>query len=38
VRRRSPCQEIVMSKDERAIRELVTTWMAATKAGDLPKY
>jgi uncharacterized protein (TIGR02246 family) len=26
-----------MSKDERTIRELVTTWMAATKAGDLPK-
>jgi uncharacterized protein (TIGR02246 family) len=26
-----------MSKDERAIRELVTTWMAASKAGDLTK-
>jgi uncharacterized protein (TIGR02246 family) len=26
-----------MSKDERAIRDLVDTWMAATSAGDLPK-
>src|SRR5262245_21907757 len=26
-----------MSDDERAIRELVTTWMAASKAGDLNK-
>ena len=26
-----------MSRDERAIRELVTTWMAASKAGDLTK-
>ena len=25
-----------MSDDERAIRELVDRWMAATKAGDLP--
>lgn len=26
-----------MNDDERAIRELVTTWMAATQAGDVDK-
>jgi uncharacterized protein (TIGR02246 family) len=26
-----------LTKDERAIRELVDTWLAASKAGDLPK-
>jgi len=26
-----------MTDDERAIRELVETWLTATKAGDLPK-
>jgi ketosteroid isomerase-like protein len=26
-----------MSTDEQQIRELVATWMAATKAGDVPK-
>ena len=25
-----------MTEDERAIRELVDTWMAASKAGDIP--
>jgi uncharacterized protein (TIGR02246 family) len=26
-----------MSEDERAIRELIDTWLAASKAGDVPK-
>jgi uncharacterized protein (TIGR02246 family) len=29
--------ESSISKDEHAIRELIATWMAATKAGDIPK-
>jgi len=27
-----------MTDDERAIRELVDTWLAASKAGDLARF
>jgi uncharacterized protein (TIGR02246 family) len=28
---------VVMSEDERAIQNLIETWMAASQAGDIPK-
>jgi uncharacterized protein (TIGR02246 family) len=28
-------EEVVMTEDERAIRDLVDTWMSASKAGDM---
>src|SRR5258705_2347627 len=34
---RSAARRPSMSEDERAIRELIDTWLAASKAGDVPK-
>jgi uncharacterized protein (TIGR02246 family) len=35
--KRSAARRPSMSEDERAIRELIDTWLTASKAGDVPK-